>query len=264
MSKKKIILLVCAAAVLSIGSIAWFFISAWNDAAAGQREVFAAVSAADSDRMIAMFHPALRKEVDPPVLAAWFKTIKSKLGEFKDCRTTQFNTSASTDVGTRQESRATGEFERGSVESRLVFMGGKLTNFNFNLSVPTDNWLKTSLDTKFYRDRGQQFVEHLVKDEPQQAFNMMSEPLQDNFPLKKLKDLCTQIASEGHKNVSVVYQSESWDAAGTTLEIDYLIQSNNQPLYTAKVKFRFTGLKASLDYFLFEPFKKNAEASESK
>ena len=89
--KKVLMILGVVFLVVIVGFVA-LLIWAQRSGNASQEAFFKAVGSGDATQVTAMFHPALREEVDEPVLAAWMQEVKSKLGNFTGLSKSHFNT----------------------------------------------------------------------------------------------------------------------------------------------------------------------------
>jgi hypothetical protein len=196
-----------------------------------------------------MFHPALKEEVDEPVLATWMAVVKKNLGGYQGLSKTDFNTSSKYEDGRKiTESSGTVNFEKGQAHAELVFHDGKLVKFFVKSDKLPGDWFTGPTGTELYRERGKEFLTRFMSNQPDAAFSMMHAALKDKMPLDTLTKLVVDNCSKAGKLRAVTYQSENYDPKGQILEVRYALECENaraKPL----VKFEFAGLKGHLVAF---------------
>lgn len=247
---RKLLLVLAGLASLLACFVGWQLWENYTHVSKRHQAFFEAIDAGDVERMFSTFEPSLQAEVDPPVLAAWMKSARSQLGRFKNYRTTQF-VSSTDNLGSQTEAQMIAEFQNGSATAYLVFRDKRLFRFRVESAQIASNWLSASLTTEVYRDRGQKFIRHILSNDADSAFEMMSPELQADNPLEDSKPKISQLAAAVGNNPSIVYQSETWDRGETTLAINYLV-INEKSRRIANVEFEFSGLKSGIGYFHIE------------
>jgi hypothetical protein len=215
-----------------------------------QERFFTAVASGDAQQVIALFHPALKEEVDEPVLALWMSRVRSDLGAFKGLSLTNFNTSSKFDNGASLvESKGTVEFEHGSAKSELVFRDGQLVKWLVTSDKIPADWINGPLDSKLYRQRGETFISYFLQGKPDAAFAVMHPALQKAVPLDQLKAMVERVNEGAGPMKSVTFLSDRFDTSATpTLKIFYKIECEKDQS-TAEVDFQFEGLKGGLVLF---------------
>lgn len=227
-----------------------------------QQQFFSAVGSGKTDEVLTLMHPALRAEIDEPVLAAWITAVNARLGPCKGLRKTDFNTSSNrVDGATITESKGTVDFERGTSRSELVFRDGQLVKFLIESDQLGDKWFQGPANTRFYQERGKQLLTHLASGDPAQAHAMMHEALQKAVPLEKLKQNVASLRDKAGALQSVAFEREEFDDKdGQRLKVFYKVQCQKKPL-AGMVQFRFIGLKGHvLAFDLAEPDQKPERA----
>ena len=211
-----------------------------------QQRFFTAVTSGRPERVEELFTPALRGQVDRPVLAAWMDAVNANLGTFRRFSRTDFHTSIEEEAGVKvTASKGTVLFEKGSARSELVFHDGRLMSFSVESAAIPPDWLREPIDTQLYRERGRQFLAYVLSENPDAAFAMMHESLRDVFPLGKLKAMIAENAPAGELR-SITYEAEARQAdKGHDLRVFYRVSCENAQ-GTAAVVFQFVGMKGHI------------------
>src|SRR6266480_7081976 len=122
---KKLLIILAALGVVLIGCLALcggFLFWAQRAGTELQTRFFTALDSGNVNQVQAMLHPALREEVDEPLLAAWMAEVHRDLGKFQGLSKTDFSTSVSYADGAKvTESTGTVNFEHGTAKSELIF-----------------------------------------------------------------------------------------------------------------------------------------------
>lgn len=212
-----------------------------------QEKFFSAVTSGDPAQVTALFHPALREEVDEPVLAAWMEEIRSKLGVYRGLSKADFNTLTKFEGGVRiTESQGTVHFEKGSAHSELVFHDGQLVKFKVKSDSIPDDWFEGPASTALYRQRGEEFLKHLLKGDADATFHAMHPSLQKSLSREKLETMISNIRKNAGEMKSVTFQSEEPDKSdGYILKLFYNVACDKAET-TALVEFRFIGMKGHI------------------
>jgi hypothetical protein len=138
------------------------------------------------------------------------------------------------------------DFEKGSANSDLIFLDGRLAGFHVESKQIPDNWFKGPNSTELYRSRGREFLEGFLSGDADSAFARMDRKLQKKLPLKELKSKLAETTTKVGKLKSVDYQSESLNADGSqTLSVLYRLRGE-QGESPAKLTFEFVGLRGFL------------------
>jgi hypothetical protein len=214
-----------------------------------QDEFFKAVASGRTEPVLALMAPTLRADVDEPLLAAWIKLVNTRLGPYQGLRKTDFQTASRVvDNATVTESSGTVDFQHGSAKSQLVFRDGQLAGFYVQAEqIASADLMPAS--TALYRERGQQFLTHLVSGDPAQAFAMMHEELKKAVPLEKLEKSVPAVREQGGPLQSITWEKDELDAShGQRLKVFYKVQMAKQAKQ-GMVAFQFRGFKGHLVAF---------------
>jgi hypothetical protein len=218
-----------------------------------QQSFFTAVLSGDAKQVAALFHPALREEVDEPVLSIWMAALKAKVGAFKGLSKLDFATSTEIKNGVKTtQSAGKVNFEKGSARSELKYVDGLIVAFHVAVTDDTsEGWFHdlTPDQTQLYRDRGKEFLTFFLTDKPEDAFKMMHASLQEEAPLDKLKPMMASVAKELGAVKSVEYQSQEGEGVGK-LKIFYKV-SGEKSSTVASVRFQHEDMKYHLLAFKF-------------
>jgi len=262
----KTILIVAVVVIVILGG-AFIGLLSWAQQSGTelQQPFFTAVLSGDANQVTALFHPALRAEVDEPVLAQWMTAVKAKLGGFKGLSKTDFSTSTEIKNGTKTtQSSGKVDFEKGSVHSELKFVDGKLVAFHVTPEEGAlGEWFRDIApeQSQFYRDRGQRFLTLFLTDKPDDAFGMMNDSLQKAAPLEKLKAMMATIAKQVGPMKSVECQSANAEGPGI-LKMLYQVRGEKGSTL-ASVKFEHDGMRYGLLGFNFNEKASTSEPAET-
>lgn len=239
--------------VLFAGLLFW----AQTSGAALQEEFFQAVGSGKSDQVLALCDPALREQIDEPVLVAWIAAVNDRLGPYQGLRKTDFDTSSKlVDGATLTESKGTVDFQKGSARSELFFRDGLLVKFSVESDQLRDKWFQGPASNDLYRERGKQFLTHLAAGEADKARAMMHEALQEAMPLDKLQASLAALREKTGALKSIAWVKDEFeDKDGQRLKVFYRAEFEKRPM-AGDVQFRFVGLKGHILAFdLAEPDK---------
>jgi len=244
--KKVLMVLGVVFLVLVVGFIG-LLIWAQRSGATHQAAFFQAVESGDPRQVTALFHPALKEEVDEPVLAAWMKAVQANLGAFKGLSKTNFNTSSKYENGAWiTESKGKVEFEKGEADAELVFRDNQVVKFHVQSDKIPADWFRGPASTDLYRERGKEFLSRFLNSQADEAYGMMHEGLKKNVSLDKFKAMIAQITEKAGKLKSITYDSEKLEPGeNITLRVFYKIDCEKAPM-VGNAKFEFVGLKGHL------------------
>ena len=215
--------------------------------ASPQKRFFKAILSGNPGKVTAMCHPALRDEIDEPVLAAWMAEVKDKLGAFKGLRKTNFSTSTKIENGVKvTESKGMVDFEKGSAESELKYYDGKLIKFNIKSDQLKTDAFPGPTSTDLYRERGKEFLTLFLANKPDETFAMMHSALQKKVPLEKLKTMMAGVTGKAGPTKAITWQSEKLEPGEPlTLKLLYNVECEKAKT-VASVEFQFIGFKGHL------------------
>ncbi|MEW6358996.1 MAG: hypothetical protein AB1696_21870 [Planctomycetota bacterium] len=213
-----------------------------------QEEFFAAVLSGDPAKVTAMLHPAFSNLLDEPVLQLWMNGVKEGLGEYKGLSATNFNASTNkTDKGWLTESKGTVNFEKGTAESELQMLDGKITMFKVDSDkIDPKKWFAAAPKSPFYHERGKNFLTLLLTDKVNDAFAMMHESLQQAMPLDKLNQAMPSVKERFGGLKSIEFASEEFTPGDSPkLKVLYKVLCEKGET-TGYVTFQFIGLKGHI------------------
>lgn len=237
----------CGAAVLVLVlAVVVLLVWGFRKGAQEQEQFFAAVYSGDMAQLTALFDPALTAEVDEPLLAAWAKAMKERLGAPKGLSARDFSTNTRYEGGaTITESSGKVTFEQGEAQSELVLRNGKIIQFNVKSDQLVD-WLTDLEDTRLYEDKGRDCLELIMTGKANEAHAMMHENLQEALSLEALTNFANETLPETGSLRSITLDSKDFEAGDSpTLELAYTIGCENKTM-KATIRFEFVGLKGHL------------------
>ncbi|MFO0946058.1 MAG: hypothetical protein U1D30_08940 [Planctomycetota bacterium] len=255
MFKKILLALGAVFAVLIVGFVGLLF---WAQRAGSQQQekFFQAVATGDPNAVLELCDPALRDQIDAPVLAAWMAEVHKQLGDYQGLSKANFSTQANaTEHGTIVESDGTVHFQRGDATSNLEFRDNLLIKFSINSDKIPPGWFTGPADTTLYRERGEQFIRKFFERDPKGTADMMHEALRRTVPDSKLQSMIDEVAGNAGSLKSIEFQDAKFNADDQqTLFVTYRVDCEKS-LLDAIVEFQFEGLKGHLLGFNFKDVK---------
>ena len=213
-----------------------------------QDKFFAAVASGKPEDVLALMHPAMRQEIDAPVLDAWMKEVNQKLGKCQGLSKADFHTEVKYEDGVKiVESTGTVNFENGTAKSEITYRDDQIVKFNITSDALPPGWLKGLADSTLYRKRGEEFLRFALDGQPDKAFAMMHAALQKKMPLKTLKPALEGMLAKTGKLQSITYDREEFQGGkdGESLTVYYKIAMQNGPV-SGRVEYQFVGLKGHI------------------
>jgi hypothetical protein len=251
--KKALLIGGIVAAVLLAGcaGVVGVFIWLFRSGAASQDRFFTAVDSGDVQQLTALFHPALRQEVDEPVLAAWVTAVRKNLGKYQGLSPTDFHTNISVQNGAKTvEGKGTVRFEKGTAQAEIRYQDDQIVQFKVESPQLPADWFAGPEGTELYRKRGEKYLEHLLGDQLDAAYQMEHEALRQAMPRDRLARQMEELHQKAGKFVSVSYKSEHFVAKPNhqVLSVYYTAKCEKVEA-PAKVDFQFVGLKGHIIAF---------------
>ncbi len=240
--------------VLCGGLLFW----AMSAGTAYQDKFFAAVNSGKAADVLALMHPALRAEIDEPVLQAWINEVNEKLGKCQGLSKTDFHTEAKQENNVALvESSGTVNFEKGTAKSEISFHGDQIVKFNVTSDLIAPGWFKSLPNTDLYRKQGEEFLRFALEGQPDKAFAMMHPALQTKMPLDALRPGLEKLLAETGKLQSLALEKEDFQsgAEGQSLKLFYKLGMEKGPAFGV-VEYKFAGLKGHLMAFNVKPGEK--------
>lgn len=212
-----------------------------------QERFFKAVDSGDVSKVMAEFHPILRKEVDEPVIAAWVKAINEHCGKFKGLQEDTWTEEKQDSNGvTVRTTKGVANFEKGQVPVDLDFAQGDVVKFYVGTELLPADWFKGPASNELYREQAEKLIRLLLTDQPDEAFAMMFENLQEQMPLEKLRPLTARI-SKNAGPVKVVRFKSDQNLQGDVFKLKVLFDVECEKASTvATVVFIFKDMKGHI------------------
>jgi hypothetical protein len=234
-----------------IVGVAGLMVWAQRSGSTTQEAFFKAVESGDVKQVTALFHPALLKEVDEPVMAAWMASVKSELGNYTGLSKTDFSTSMKYENGAKiVESKGTVNFEKGTAKSEITLRDDRIVAWNVVSDKIPPDWFHGPASTELYQQKGHEFLQKALSGDVQAAFDMEHESLQQALPLEKFKAALETVSRSGGAVKAIQYESST--VAGKspklTLKLMYKVEFEKGPV-PASVEFQFVGLKGHMTAF---------------
>ena len=237
------------AVLLLLGSGCFYW--AYRSGSAYQEQFFIAVESGDVKQVSALLHPALRQEVDEPVLAAWMTAVRKNLGQYRGLSRTSFGTSVQYDTdGKTVESKGTVKFENGTARSEIHYRDDLIVLFKVDSEqLPTD-WFQGPEGTELYHRRGEEFLSNLLSDKIEAAHKMAHEEFRRIAPREKLEATMAKVRELAGTLESVVYKTERFVAKpkDQVLTVFYTVKFEKGEI-PGKVEFQFVKMKGHIVRF---------------
>lgn len=249
---KKILTILGAAFLVLIVLLAGILIWAQRSGAELQERFFTAVVSGDPEQVLALCDPALRDEIDAPILTAWMAEVRKQLGAFQGLSKTDFDTKARvTTEGSFRESKGTVHFQNGDATSDLVLRNDLLVSFSIKSEKIGDDWFKGPTDSTLYRTRGEQFIQRFFANDAAASAGMMHENLRKELADDKLTAMIDRVVGQAGALRKITYRDEKFVADdGQMLTLNYHVECEKAN-FVATVEFRCIGLKGHLWGFNF-------------
>ncbi|RCK77887.1 MAG: hypothetical protein OZSIB_2046 [Candidatus Ozemobacter sibiricus] len=219
-----------------------------SSGASSQQEFFQAVGTNDPDKVLALMHPDLRKVIDPPILRAWQKVFNAHLGAYQGLKVDGFSTSTRQEGPIkRYETKGEAEFEKGTARAELAYVDGKIVQFSVTSPQMPAAWFTGPDGTEFYQVRGKLFLERLLRQETDLAWEMMHEELQNQVTQAEFNRQAAALAEALGAPKTVTFESERFEEpeGEQNLRLFYKIEAEKG---TARgmVKYQFLGFRAHM------------------
>ena len=235
------------AVFVAVAMLGW----AMASGTAGEDRFFDAVATGKPEEVLALMHPALQQEIDPPVLDAWMKEINQTLGKYQALSKADFQIDIDYDNGVKVvKTKGTVHFERGDAVSDITYRDDRIVKFLVRSDALPPGWFKGVADSTLYRRRGEEFLRNALDGRPEKAFALMHAALQKKMPLATLKPALQHMAAKTGKLESIAYDREEFrgGAEGESLTVHYKIATRNGPV-RGRVEFQFIGLQGHITAF---------------
>ncbi|MEQ8787960.1 MAG: hypothetical protein RIC55_16760 [Pirellulaceae bacterium] len=214
--------------------------------AAAQDRFFVAVSSGDTQRVLDLMHPELRKQIDEPLLADWMKQVNASLGKYEGMSWSDWNTKWEVKNGVKRNlAEGTFNFARGDAQAEFVFVDDQLVSFHVDSDKIPKDWFHGPSDAAIYQQRGAEFLRHLYTGE----FDKIDQKVRDAFGTPVLENAAAEIKEQLGKVQKIEPDAQQWsDENGGRLSNCYRVEGDREVdgvhrfLY-AQVDFGFSGLQ---------------------
>lgn len=254
-STKMIIVLGVVISLTFIAAFGGMLVMAQQSGETAQEAFFQAVASGQPEQVLEQCHPALRQEIDMPVLATWMQAINKHLGEYRSLSAKNFTTSTRIENGT-YVFKSEGEvlFERGTAQSELIFTGGSLTRFQIDTKALPAGWFTGPAESDLYQTRSRVFLNTFLQGRGKKTRELMHEVLQGMASNKTLKDQLAWVKGYSGEIQNIKYLSEDIQIKGNDqrLTVTFLAEGTEANM-EATVSFQFAGLKGHLVAYRWKP-----------
>ena len=255
---KTIIILgaVCVLAVITlVAAFGGTLYIAQQQGESAQEAFFQAINSGKAEQVLKQCHPALREEIDVPVLTAWMQAIQEHLGEFQGLSATNFTSSGRISDGTLVlKIQGEVQLERGTAQSELVTFGGKLTRFNVDTKALPNGWFQGPAKSDLYQTRSKKFLNTFLKANGDDIREQMDDVLKGMANDKELADQLAWLTGYAGEIKSIDYVSEGMETIRDhqRLTVRFLAKGTEANV-EATVSFQFEGLKGYLIAYHWKP-----------
>ncbi len=254
--KKLILIAALLFPVILVAGIGTLLFAANRVGEKAQRTFFDVVATEDADQLIEMLDPAVRDEVDAPVLACWMQAINENLGQFEGISSTDFQTDVSTAQGVQStDSSGTVRFARGEARSSIVYTNGLISQFSVESDSMKGDWFQGPKQTDLYRSRAVSFCQAFVDGDVQAVRKPMHEALREQVSEEAQADMMKNIRDFAGEVKEIQVIDDEYNATesdGQRLAVHLMIIGDNGKL-DAAVTYQFIGLGSQLISFNFSP-----------
>lgn len=210
-----------------------------------EQEFLDLVDRKDVDGLQALFHPALAREVDSPILEIWLTAMQQNLGSTVDVLEAD---SSSSWEGPKGKHRITWQgrvrFQQGEAQVRFVETSGRLVEFEV-ASRRLKSWFHRPPD-EMYQRLGEEFLRSLLQGWEEDAMELMHPNLRQVMPLERLQEemKAVRLRAGELQRIELVTAEYSPDEP-PSLELTYRILGARESAW-APVMFQFQGMKGHL------------------
>lgn len=215
-----------------------------------QVQFFDHIEANDTAALLSSMGSELREEIDEPVFAAWVAGFRKELGSVRKIKRYGWASNLTLN-GLMSESKCTVTCERGTADSRLTMLNGKIVGFNVQSDRLSD-WFEGLPSTELYETMGASFIERFFSGSPEAAHGMCHPALQDSVSLQQLKDMVADVKGQTGTPVRTRVSNVSVESTkrGDCLFVVYTIDGVESSI-KCRIKIQFVGLKGHLLGFRF-------------
>jgi len=210
-------------------------------------EFFAALFAADYDKLRHMVDPKLADNIDEPLLVLFATSCEEWFGRFHGVSAKHFRSVrkiGSSTVPVKISCML--KFEKGTVNAKMEILEGKVISYLIHSERIPKGWTPIPADTRYWREKGKEFLAAYSGDRAEEAFRMMHPDLQKIMPLERLRKHTAFALEKAGRLLSVEFLSEEKvHPSGKVIALRYELRYEN---LTREVRLRygFQGLKGYL------------------
>jgi hypothetical protein len=147
------------------------------------------------------FHSSLIAAADPARLAMLIKALPTHYGPFKNVEIKGFSFSDNYNNGVRtREYKGNAVFEKGTIPIEMVFLDEELAGFRVNDEKAAQillAMLAIPEDLAPYKETAEKLIRALLTGKEDEAFSLMSKPLQEALGKGQLAQHCKNFVSNG-------------------------------------------------------------------
>ena len=212
---------------------------------------YQSIGQGDLETAYQLFHPALREEVDRPVMGAWVEAAQANLGPCLSIeRIESSQTQQLTCVRLEVSSKIT--FEKGVADGTLTILDGQIVAFEVQSEKMVD-WFQGPSEIGLYSETAEAFMTAFLSNEVAAAWERMHPALQETVGKDAFEAMMARVASNGGtvKNLQMRSHQFTLEDDSQTLILMYDLQCQ-WASGTCKIEFGFAGMKGHLMAFDFE------------
>ena len=216
-----------------------------------ENRFYQSIGRGDVDTLCQMLHPALRAEVDRPVMEAWVEVVQARLGH---CQSIERIASSRTQqlTGLRWEGSSKVTFAKGVADGSLSTFNGQILSFQVQSEKMLD-WFQGPRQIELYTATAEAFMTAFLATELTPAWELIHPALQDVVGREGLKTMMTRVVDNGGPLQGLQLKSHRFSLEGgnPTLFLLYDLQCE-QANGACQLEFQFVDMKGHLLGFDFE------------
>ena len=207
-------------------------------------EFFIALFEADCDKLRGMMTPELASSFHDPMLAASSEGSQKFLGEYQGVDMQQYQVVKKL-IGPAVPTRirCVLNFKNGTAMAALEMVKNKVSRYIIRSEKIPSDWVPIPSDTKYWRDKGREFLVVYVRGEPEKVFGMMTPGLQKKATIERLREDATLGAEQSGRLLSVKFLSEEKvHPSGAVVLLRYEVKCEKDTKQV-ELQYTFRGLK---------------------
>ena len=216
-----------------------------------QEQFYQSMGQGDLETVYQLFHPALREEVDRPVMGAWVEAAQANLGpclsieRIESSRTQQL-------TGLRLEVSSIITFAKGVADGTLTVLDGQIIAFEVQSEKMVD-WFQGPSEVGLYAETAEAFMTAFLSNEVTAAWERMHPALQEAVGKDAFEVMMAKVASNGGMVKNLQIRSHQFTLEDDSQKLILLYDLECQwASGTCKIEFEFAGMKGHLIAFDFE------------